>query len=606
MSDRQQYRKSVYPGRLTCVSVFAFLLFLLSAASAFAQSGQKVNAPVTVTVGLAGSTSNAFGVDAKKNVFVPLGGEARISGTSVALGDKAAVTINITAPDKSTESLSGKLTPENKYTVVFKKTNMPGEYTVTAKSPDGKSTANASFTVVSALFIGETTNNLFSLLTQVSVKTGKVVHAAKEIIDAQGDFPDRARINEDIARIEQTLEQLPEQLDGLSDALNWFSKLVEQYPGVESVPELSEVVKELSNALDEAETIDEQLEDLYIRMSKGPSVCDMIDAASEAFGATELFFDMISGAWILRAHSLFMSSDFPNDVYNAVFPDNSLGLAGRTAFTETVKNAVYLLSDAALKMEDYLISPTGLVHTLAGTIVEYAFGDKCEHFVGPVEGTLAIDFTVDNGKPFWKYKTYIKGRLVLRYEKNASNPVHLTGEFEGTATKFEVSENLYVTGELVQSKIIARILKPPIAGGDIINWIGMKANKITAMAIPYYFNVPVTGTYSKDDRITISVAPTGRQDFNDLNAHAYYVVVPSVILPIPLVERFDLPIQNAQYILSRGLRSPATIEVKTTKSPKGSLLKTIEKSFTREEVVSDGEITARWNLKVKACNPECP
>jgi hypothetical protein len=540
-------------------------------------------------------------------VFVPLGGEARISGTSVALDDKNAVEINITAPDKSTESLSGKLTSENTYAVVFKKTNMPGTYAVTAKSPDGKSTAKASFTVVSALSMGETTTNLFSSLTRLSVKTGKAVHAAHEIIDAQADFPDRAKIDEDIAQIERTLEQLPEQLAGLKDALDGFSKLIEQHPGAGNVPELAEVVKELSDALDEAETMEEQLDDLYIRMSKGPSICDMIDAASEAFGFTELFFEMVSGPWIMRVNALFASTQLPEDIYNAVSPDDNLGLAGKTAFIETVKNALGLVTNAADTLEDYLTSPTGLINTLAESLLTYAFGDMCEHFVGPVEGTLSIDTTVDNGKPFWGYKTYIKGRVVLRYEKNSSNPVNLTGEFDGTATKFEVYENLYVTGvKTVQPKIIARILVPPVSGGDVINWIGMKANKITAMAIPYYFSVPVTGTYNIDDRVTIDVAKNGRVDFNDLNANAYYVIVPSAILPIPLVERFNIPIQTAQYILSRGLRSPATIKVKTTKAPNGSLLKTIEQTFTREEVVSDGEIKAKWNLKVKACNPECP
>jgi len=606
MSGWKKYRISALTW-MTRLSGFASLLFLLSVSSAFAQVGERVDAPVTVTVQ---SKIGAFGVEEVRAAFVPFGGEARISGTSVPLGDKDAVTIDVTAPDKSTSSLNGKLTLENTYAVVYNKTKMTGIYTVTAKSPDGKSTAKTTFRVVSALELGETTDKLFSSLTQIADKTGKVVQAAQDIINDQGDFPGREQIDRDIDEIEETLDELPELLDEMRDAFDRLSEFIEKYPGAESVPELGEVVKDLSDAIEDAETMIEQLDDLYKRASDELSICDRLDAAVEAFNGVGLVFDLITGTWAQRAVSLVMSLGLPDDIYNSVFPDDDLGFAGKTAFTESVKNIVGLVTNATDTIEDYLKSPTGLTATLAQSLIVYGFGDMCEHFVGPIEGIFSIDSTVGQGLPFWGYKTYIKGRLILRYEtkyKTGKDPIPLTGEFEGTATKFEVYEDLYVTGdELVKSKILARILQQPGAAGEIINWIGLKAGSLPAMAIPHYFKVRVTGSYSLGDSITIEIAPKGQQDFlPGLHAVAYYVLLPSTIIPIPLVERFDIPIQNAQFILSRGLRNTSTMKVATGKSSKGSLLNTIEQTFTREEVVSDGEVTVKWNLKVKACNPEC-
>ena len=604
MSGWKQYRILVLT-RTTRVYGFASLLFLLSASSAFAQIGERVDAPVTVTVE---SKQDAFGTQGSQKAFVPLGGTARLSGTSVTLGDKDTVSINITAPDKSTKSLNGKLTQEGTYAVTFTGTNTPGTYTVTAKSPDGKSTAKASFTVVSALEIGETTEKLFSALTQITGKTGKTVQAVQEIIDDQGDFPGRTKIDHDLEEIVDALEKLPVLLDDMRDAIGQLSKLIEEYPGVETIPELAEMAKELSNALDEAETMNEQLDDLYVRMTDELSICDRIDMMNEALSFTEMVLDFVSGTWVMRANALMVKMGIPEDIYNALFPDGS-SLESKTVFTETVENAIGLFTKAADTVEDFVKSPQGLVLTVTQYILELNIGDMCERFVGPIEGTFSVDSTL-NGQQFWGYKTYIKGRLILRYEtkyKTGKDPIPLTGEFEGTATKFDVYENLYVTGgELIQSKIMARFLVKPIAVGDVINWIGLKAGPLPAMAIPKYFKVRVTGSYSLNDSVTINIAPTGIVDFGkDLHSTAYYVLLPSAIIPIPLVEHFDIHMEDAQYILSRGLRNTSTMKVATGKSSKGSLLSTIEQTFTREEVVSNGEVTVKWNVNVKACNPEC-
>jgi hypothetical protein len=66
----------------------------------------------------------------------------------------------------------------------------------------------------------------------------------------------------------------------------------------------------------------------------------------------------------------------------------------------------------------------------------------------------------------------------------------------------------------------------------------------------------------------------------------------------------SIPVQKAQFILSRGLRTTAVLPVVTSTHGKPAV-KTAAGSFDRKDVVSNGEVTVTWKLDVKACNPAC-
>lgn len=583
-------------------------LLILSAASfTFAQSVKTVSAPVTVTV---------------ERMVVTPGGDARISGTSVQLGDKNAVTIDIVKPDKSTASLSGNLTPQGTYNVSFKDTKLTGAYNVTAKSPDGKSTAKASFRVVSAEVIGETAKALNQSLTQLAGKSGKIVQASKAAIDANGDFPGRDQIDKDIEEIVQSLSELPKRMEGINKALDQLSGLIKQYPGLANVPELAEVSQELTEARYETDKMNEQADDLLASLSKSPgmSICDRIDAGIEGLRFAGLFFDLFgdgptTGKALWKGVRVLLedvgASATGEAIYNSAVPVENRSSAQKTAFTEALKGVTLLFAEGLKEVNNFVKGPFGLANDCAQFLLGAGFDRFCERFIGPIEGVFSVDAT-NLGWKFWGYKTYIKGRLVLRFEKkdNTGNaPVRLTGEFEGAATKFDAYEDLFATNQLNKSTVLFRTLIPPIAAGDVVSWTALNVfgSAPSVLALPNYFKVPVTGALSADgNKVTIEVASAGIKDFkSDLRATAYYVSMPLGSI-IPIVQNFNISMENAQFILSRGLRSPATVDVKTENKSGGLLLKKIEKTFTREEVVSDGEVTVRWELKVTACNPECP
>jgi len=575
------------------------ILFLLTVFSTFAQSGKKIVTPVTVTV--------------EKAAVTP-GNAVKITGTSVQLGDKNTVKIVITKPDATTVSVSSRLTSQGTYNAQFKETKIAGAYKVTAYSPDDKNSAKTSFQVVTAGYIDEMSKKRNQSIVQLTSKTDKIVKAVKTTIETGEDFPGREKINKDIAKIDQELVQLPKQMAKMNKAIDQLSEMTKQYPGLVNVGELAEVAQALDEEREKADEMAAQADELLSRMSKsqGMSICDRMDAAVSALQFVGLVFDIaINGP--AKVSKILFNMAVPvaiDKIYEIAVPLEKRSVTNKTVFGTTVKNIVTLHKDGYEDVKKYAKEPMGLAYDAAGYLVELGFEHLCERFTGPLEGVLSVDAKDAGGRPFWRYKIYIKGRLILRYEKkkNTGNaPVPLTGAFEGAATKFEAWEDFL--GRLDDlNTVLFHCVVPPIAAGEPINWMAetFLGQMGSAVTLPYYFLIPVTGALSADgSSVTIKVAETGTMDFKkDLSASAFYASIPKGSI-IPIVQQFDIPMQNAQFILSRGLRSPATVKVKTEKS-KVALIKTINQTFKREEVVSNGEVTVKWELKVKACNPDCP
>jgi len=570
----------------------ASVAVLMTAPSPRAQRGEQVPAPIEVKVA---------------TTLVTPGAPETISGTSVPLGAGSAVKIQVTKPDKSLASLTAPVTTQGTYSIAFTQTTAGGTYTVKAQSPDGKSVATTSFRVISAQDIGEMASALSQSLSELSADSDQTIRAVQGVVDAKGDFPDKAKIDQDIAKIDDAMKQLPAKFADMKKALDQLGQLSKQYPGLANEPKLADVARSLGDARDKAVDMIGQAKDLTARVPKASGICDTMDTAAEALNFVSLVFDFF-GAWPLKVTQILMDKGLPEEAYNFAVPVEKRDATQKTGFIESMKGVGSLFAGGAGAAKDFVKGPFGLAFDGAQYLLGLGFDKLCERFVGPIEGVFSVDAT-SAGKRTWGYTTYIKGRLFLRFEKKQNTgtaPVPLTGEFEGTATKFDMYEDLFAVNQLNKNSVLYRTLIVPIAAGDTINWVGQKAGRMaSAMALPNYFLVPVTGAM-QGNSLTIEVAPAGQMDFRkDLRGTAWYVSIPYAAM-IPIVQKFDLPMQNAQFILSRALRNKATVSVATEKRPQGFLLKTIDQTFTRQEVVSDGEVTVKWNVKVKACNPECP
>ncbi len=73
---------------------------------------------------------------------------------------------------------------------------------------------------------------------------------------------------------------------------------------------------------------------------------------------------------------------------------------------------------------------------------------------------------------------------------------------------------------------------------------------------------------------------------------------------IPSIFRADVPMQNARFILSRGLRDKAELAV--FMDPKAKVSR-VQQTFTRQERRGGSQgVIVNWKIDLKACNPKCP
>ena len=606
---------------------FTVFLLVISAVGrqsyASAQSAIKVVTPVTVTVE---KTPLASGKASRINMVVPgtkdtikiavtPGNAVRITGTSVQLGDSKTVKIDITKPDGSKVSVNAQLTSQGTFDVSFKDTKIAGIYKVTANSPDGKSSAKTSFLVINATYILELSKVYKQPTEQLAAKTGKIVNEAKAIIKDCGDFPGRGKMNENIEQIDKALAGLPKQMANVNKALDQLSGLIKEYPGLANVQELADMALALGEEKEKMEDLAHQADDLLSRIpkSKGMSICDRMDDAIAALTLAGVAFEIYTTG-PTKIAKILISLAVPaaiNKMYETAVPFEQRNSTKKTAFTSGMQSAATMLKDGADGVKEYAKIPVNLAHDAVGYLIGSGFENLCERFTGPIEGVFSVDAKDAGGRKFWSYKIQIQGRLILRYEKKNNTgkaPVPLTGRFEGIATKIDAWEDYL--GRLNElNTVLFHCVVLPVVTPEKINWATetLLGPMASAMLLPNYFLIPVTGALATDgNSLTIKVAEKGIKDFKEgLCAYAYYASMPRGSF-IPIVQKFDIPMENAQFILSRGLRSPATVKVKTEKLPKGTLVKTIAETFTRTEVVSNGEVTVKWELKVKACNPACP
>jgi len=578
-------------------------LLLLGWSTTFAQDLKTVPAPVTVTL--------------EKKVVTP-GSAAQITGTSVPLGDNKTVKIAIATPEKDasgklvTVSLSGVLSAQGTFNVSFDKTKTPGAYSVTATSPDGKSTAKAAFNVVSAMSIESSAKRMKSSMEKLAGKSGKMIQAVKTAIDAKGNFPDRPQMDQDLAKIEEAFSQFPDQMTDINEALNQLSGLIKQYPGLANVPELMQAAQELTEVCDKADEKIEQTDYLLSQIPKPSemSICDRMDAAVEALDFAGKLLDFCKEGPVNTGKFLIelWSSTVISEMYDAVVPKAIQDPAQKFVYERTMGQIKTSITEGVNKLDEYWKTPSGLVMDASKWLIGAGFDHLCERFVGPIEGVFTVDAT-NGDKPFWGYMIFIKGRLTLRFETKHNTgkaPIPLTGVFEGTAINIDVYEDLFAGNQTNKNSVLYRTIVKPISAGDVISQAMYKiAGPIPSLlALPKSFKVPVNGVFAADgNTVVIEVASTAIKDFKGLTANVYYASLPQGAM-IPIVQRFDIPMQNAQFILSRGLRSPATVKVKTEKLSNGKLMKTIEQTFKRTEDLDD--VIVYWDVKIKACSPECP
>ena len=217
---------------------------------------------------------------------------------------------------------------------------------------------------------------------------------------------------------------------------------------------------------------------------------------------------------------------------------------------------------------------------------EQLMKEYCEQVVSDVAATLFVD-QYDNGQRWHHYGVRIDGRMTLRYEKSAAtgDTYPLTGAIEGNATGYESSTDVTIVESLPQSMLLLEafdVTPVPFAdtSSDIFGF-GLFAR----MATPSYFYLPVQAEVQGDQLAVNILDPlVDRVGGNSIAV----VIAMAPPLPVPLIKTFDIPIQDAEFILTRGMYQPAEFTLGTWDSKT-----VVEGDFDRHEELDEVDVDFR-------------
>ncbi|MEP7156644.1 MAG: hypothetical protein ABI905_12775 [Betaproteobacteria bacterium] len=572
MNSGEFYRAGVKKIRhANALAMLATLLMFGAGAGAFT----PINAPITVIV----VPSTAL-----------VKSKVTISGSTLVVGKNNQVSISISAAGAGGKAVELKATVDasgafkTDYTATAE-----GKYKIAVTAPDGKGKAEATLTIASPVAAASTSSAAAPSLIK-TMQSGQAAGDAQ--IAALPPSPAKEEFQKKSAALKQKLAEVPAAQKQYENALGKFYELGNKYP--ETLPALKPLFDQIDQANEAIKNQNAEFEKRLAQAGKKNATCDTLEAATEAFSALSTSMNMIGKPWeILRA---FAIDKGPGKIIDA-FPNAKGSDTAKFAITETFKtSAGILVGGAAGGPIAIATTVIGLAGDTAQFFTQQRFAKYCEKFEGPVYAQFRAEMR-DKGKPYFTYKLDMRGKLQLRYAKDASikagQPIPLTGQIEGVVEKFEMSEDAIIMQPQLKSRVMLHKIISPI-GTPYLEDVGTFAR----MAMPHSFYIPVKGELA-GDKITLNLEPATK-DFADLIKGKILYVFVEPALPIPSIQTVDAPVQKAFFIFDRGMRAKPEFEVKTDSSKS-----TIDKTFTRTVEDPAADFKIEWKIEAKACNPAC-
>lgn len=531
-----------------------------------------------------GSTPGAP-VDVVTQPLVPVGGVAKITGTTYTDGKRLTVAIVITNPKSKKFELNSKCDDKGNFKVEFKDTQETGEYTLVATSPDGKQTTTVKFTVASPTNLADKASQTVDQIIQAVDTT---MDETKKIVDEQPPSPAKEELYQKMDKFNEKRTEFKQRLSHIRPAMTNLAKMVGRTPELDAeiLPKLEEYGRWAGET---GPSIEAQMANLSKARTKS-GLCDTIEMAGEGFAFLSTAMNFVgSPAKILL--NLTVDKVMPALVAKAPAKGDSANDV-KFLWAETNKEAVAICQG----WPDFVGSFLGLANDLAQFATGKIFDQYCQKFQGDMAATFNVDMK-EGGSSWWKYGVRLDGQLTLTYPKNGKpgEPIKMNGRFEGNATKFAFWEDVFLVEDRPKGSIIVgRYRIPPVpfvnSTKDPLGF-GMVARAGT----PGYFNVLCEAELIKDK--IILQTQQAAVDFSPVVKNRLILIFTTPALPIPVIKTFDFPIQKAQFIIGRGIKDKAEIPIKMEDKKM-----TFDKVFTRNETLKDGS-TVKWEVKLTGSNP---
>ncbi len=515
-----------------------------------------------------------------------------LSGMSVPLGGRNQVALTVTRPSGQAVSLSAPVSGTGAFAASFKDTSATGLYRVRAVAPDGKASAEASFSVLAPTGMGDLAAQKGASLLAAMAAGLPVLEGRVAVLPPS---PAREEARSRLKALGAKLQTGPGEMSRFQAALKPVGQLPERSPAFGAA--LEPAFTSMAEAAGEAEAAQAQLEErLRIWGTAKPTRCDEVDTAVAGLDLYAGVLQLVTSSW----------KQIAVDVAEKTVMDRLSLIPTPKVSPEDVMAAKGILKAAEAGLtkgrEGFLDDSKGLTASTAAWFAEKFLGVYCERFQGTVDAHFGAQYFA-YGKKWWAYNIDLTGKLTLRYQKGTGGgPVQVSGEFEGNAGNFKVWEDLMAGTPAMRQYVLLHLALPPPPPPPGQKEAANEFGKIgRAFVGPYSFLVPVHGII-EGDQLILEVDPA-KEDYGSLvKGRVWYVMVdPASPTPIPFIMKTDLPMVKAQFILSRGTRGKPSFPVVVHGE-----VASIEKTFTREEADAKGNYKVVWRVTIKACNPKCP
>lgn len=555
------------------VRPLALILILSAALPALAQQLKRGAAPVSV----------------ETPSLVLVNQPVKITGYSVPMRGKS-LKVSVRTPSGHAMNLAASIASTGAWSVEFRGARSLGEYRVTATSPDGKSTADTQFEVVSPLGMANQAADKTSSLLSAMEAGVPILQQQVAMLPAS---PGRAEALKRLTRIAANLREGAARGQELANALGPVTKLPAKLPVLQK--DLQPAFDKMAQAAAGADAARNQLEEkLSLWGSSKPSTCDDLSTAVAGLQLYAGFVNFLTHEWTEVAKDI--AEKYVLEKYK---------LAPSPLNAEDVMYAKSVLTTAHKSIKDGWEAWSDDSASLMASGVSWFAGRflavYCVQFKGDFKAHFGAQYFA-YGSKWWAYNIDLTGKLTLLYQKNdGPGPIKVSGEFEGNAGNFKVYENLMAATPAMNRYVIFHLALPPMPAlpghKEVVNEFGKIGR---TFAGPYSFLVPVHGIID-GNRMILQVDKATKDYGDSVKGRVWYVLVdPTSPLPIPYIMETDLPMVKAYFILSRGTHGKPifTIETRGDRS-------TIEKTFNRRAADAKGNYKVVWKVDIKACNPEC-
>ncbi len=502
-----------------------------------------------------------------------LGGTIKVFGW-VKPNHPAATFVNL----EFSKPVSGKISsekvrtePNGRYQFLFKDSDEPGIWKVTAWKAGSPQKATIEFEVSRTIFLIP----LCRGVKQLGDRTRAAYDYFKELVEKYPDFPGKDEIIKDVDELSRQLHEMDAGLARLEAAVQQMNRVLAQTTDL-PIPARDELINAANRADDTLEETDKQTGEI------GEVLQESRQEAEWCY-LWMAYYDLCDR---LKFYNNFLADSLKGIAQNLAQARLTQGLEpglqdliGKVvdALTGSLKDPVFIANKIMGKLADL------------GTKVYGKLLKNCTTFMGEAEGEYHAEL-LHKEMMFYTMDYKISGKVELTFQerKPGDQAVYLKGRFKGKAHDFECF-----------------ITMAPFAVPDTIGPVYCLA--ATPLAANRSFILYLEGNAARD-LLELKLTKAGR-DFK-LKSRAFYVLLSSAAYNLPVPGDFSFPLQNAQWFLTRvtKISSPdieyfqLPIEVKGDRS-------TAEKEFERTIYLPETKarvgVKVSMKLKIKICSPQC-